>query len=557
MRICFVSNLNMGSWYSDCEPRELSPPLGLLSLAAVLEKVGHQVSLFDFNYALLKDEISFDEDFYTNIATRIENLSPHVVGFSTMCNSYHIALRMAEAVKARLPEVPIIFGGPQASVVDVETLEAFPFVDMVLRGEAEETLPRLIDDLFRGQVPAKVLGLTHRVKGRVVRNPDAPLLSDMDSLPIPAYHIFPYGTGGASAIDIGRGCPFSCSFCSTSKFWRRQFRLKSIERIIQEMWSLKQEYNATCFTFMHDIFTANPQWLHAFCDRLQAEKLEVTWSCSARVDTVDLQLLRHMADAGCRAIFYGVETGSRRMQRHIRKNLRLEKVLSTVDATIDAKMSTTLSFIAGFPTETKEDLSQTMDIIQALLLRPGVDVQLHILAPQIGTLDYDRYMERLRFDGYYSDIVGVSYKFLEPDWFRRYPRLFSSFYYFETDELPRQLLRGLDIFIHGPCSVMRGTILHLLTKNRNLWDLYLEWRDWADSRGLGGGPMAGQRLDQFLLDFYAFASDQIATGRVDFDLGHTRDEILAFYLRHYCQVPIRFVSLSTAETSPQIAEERG
>jgi radical SAM superfamily enzyme YgiQ (UPF0313 family) len=555
MRVCLVSSVNLGSWYSpEREPATLSLPLGLLSLAAVLEGLGHQVSLVDFNYALTNGELSLDDGFYSNAAARIEASSPQLVGFSTMCNSYHISLRMAEAIKARLPAVPVVLGGPQASVVDAETLGAFSFVDMVLRGEAEQTLPRLIAELTREEIPCQVPGLTYRVGGRIVRNQDAPLLPDLDSLPVPAYHLFPYGTGGAPAIDVGRGCPFACTFCSTSGFWRRRFRLKSIDRIMREMWILKREYQATAFTLMHDLFTVNRRRLHAFCERLQSEKMEVTWSCSARVDCVDPALLRHMADSGCRAVFYGVETGSARMQRDIRKNLRLDQVWSAVDATLDAKMGTTVSFIAGFPTEAEEDLCQSMAVIQSLLGRPQVNVQLHILAPQVGTPDYDRYADRLRFDGYYSDIAGAGLRLLEPEWFRQHPALFSSFYYFETDQVPRRLLRGLDLFVHGPCSVTRDTVRYLLQGGRSLWSLYRDWRDWADARGLGGGPMAAQNLDEFLLNFYEFASDQVAVGRADFDLGKARDQILAFYLRYYGQVPVRFVGSTAAETLPSAAD---
>ena len=313
MRVCLVSSVNLSSWYShDCEPAILSLPLGLLSLAAVLEESGHEVSLVDLNYALSEGELALDEDFYAASVAQIVGQSPQVVGFSTMCNSFHIALRMAEAIKAQMPRVLVLLGGPQVSVADVETLCAFPFVDLVLRGEAEQTLPRLMSALAEGQMPTQLPGLTYRTNGRVVRNPDVPLVRDLDGLPVPAYHLFPYSMHGAAAVDVGRGCPFACSFCSTSTFWRRQARNKSTERIIKEMWMLKRQYEVTRFTFMHDLFTLNKRRLRDFCDRLQEEKMDISWSCSARVDCVDAQLLRRMADSGCAAVFYGVETGSPR-----------------------------------------------------------------------------------------------------------------------------------------------------------------------------------------------------------------------------------------------------
>ncbi|MCP4201199.1 MAG: B12-binding domain-containing radical SAM protein [bacterium] len=532
----------MSSWYSlDREPAMLSLPMGLLSLAAVLEQSGHEVSLVDFNYALAEGEIRLDEDFYADASAKILSHEPEVVGFSTMCNSYHIALRLAEAVKRKLPQVPVVFGGPQASVADVETLEAFAFVDLILRDEAEESLPLLLAALSTGGELDAVPGLTRRRGREVVRHPDAPLVVDLDSLPIPAYHLFPYEVGSSPALDVGRGCPFACSFCSTSTFWRRRFRLKSVDRILEEMRGLQRDHGASHFTFMHDLFTVNRRRLLEFCDRLLEEKMEVEWSCSSRVDCVDREVLARMAEAGCEAIFYGVESGSPRMQKEIRKDLDLEQVRTAVDQTLESEMRPTFSFIAGFPTETTEDLVETMDLVEELLRRPMVNVQLHLLAPQLATPDYDDHGHRLRWDGYYSDISGADYRFLEPEWFRRHPRLFTSFYYFETEGIRRELLRGLDLFVHGPCSQMRGTVLGLLGEESSLWQTYEAWHTWATDHRRGGGPMTNQTLDEFLLDFYEFAADTISGGRAKLDLGHVRDEILAFYLRHYDQTPVRFV----------------
>ncbi|HUW94598.1 MAG TPA: radical SAM protein [Anaerolineae bacterium] len=541
MRICLVSNLNLTTWYnSDREPTMLHLPLGLLSLAAVLEEAGHHVSVLDFNYAVSQGAVSLDDGFYNAVADRVQEQSPQLVGFSTMCNSYHIALRMAETAKARLPQVPILFGGPQASAVDTETLEAFPFVDMVLRGEAEQTLPLLLASLELNQPPSQVPGLTYRIDGHTVRNPDPPLLKDLDSLPMPAYHLFPYDIRSDLDLDVGRGCPFACSFCSTSLFWRRRYRLKSVERTIEEIQVLRQQYDAESFSFNHDLFTANRERVQEFCERLQAEEMDITWSCAARIDTVDPELLLLMAAAGCRNIFYGVETGSPRMQREIQKNLSIDQVWSAVDATVNAEINATLSFIAGFPTERTSDLEQTMGLIQALLKKPRIRIQLHLLAPLAGTLDFQRFESRLRYDGYHSDAASFfsGLQFLETEWFLDYPKIFCSFHHFETDEVPRSLLCGLDVFVNVLCSTMRETIRRLLPPQRTLWRLYRGWREWTDTRDRGAGPVAMQDMDQFILDFHDFVAEQVTAGEADFDMGVARDEILAFYLRRYGRLAV-------------------
>jgi radical SAM superfamily enzyme YgiQ (UPF0313 family) len=551
MRICLTGSLNFSSWQNqDRGETESSPSLGLLSLAAVLEQAGHEVALLDLNHEVASGSIPLSQRFYDCVAERILAERPMLVGFSTMCNSYHISLRMAEVLKKRLPKVPIVLGGPQASVVDVETLRAFPFVDFVLRGEAEVSLPGLVEELAAGQQSLTTCSLTWRNARSIVRNPDSSLLPDLDSLPLPAYHLLPTCAKDSGIIDAGRGCPFQCTFCSTSVFWKRRFRLKSIERIIHEIRTLKG-FGATAFTFQHDLFTVNRKRINEFCDRLLDEQLEISWGCSARVDCVTPELLDHMGRAGCNAIFYGVETGSARMQQIIRKKLKLNQVWDTLNATLKAGISPTVSFIAGFPDETEEDLQQTLNMIQTLLGTPKVSVQLHLLGPEPGTPDYQHYHDRLRLDGYHSDIAGTVYRFQEPEWFRKYPDLFSSFYYYESAAMPRDLLRGLDLFIHAPCAILRKTVNRLFEGGRSLWQLYNDWRSFADPRGLGLGPSAGQKLEDYLLDFYAFLDWEVSARRSDIDLGTTRDEILTHLFLHHGELPVRVVPRTRRTSRPR------
>jgi len=234
-----------------------------------------------------------------------------------------------------------------------------------------------------------------------------------------------------------------------------------------------------------------------------------------------------------------VETGSCRMQQETRKRLKLERVWTTVDSCLSLDIIPTVSFIAGYPTETEEDLRFTFEMIERLLERPKVNVQLHLLGPEVGTWDYAQYRDRLRFDGYYSDIAGTGYRLLEPAWFQAFPELFSSFHYYEPFSLSRELLKGVDLFVHGPCAILRKFVLQL-AHLRGLWQIYRDWNAWSVARGLGPGPAAGQRVDEFLMDFYAFV-EEMAPHIDGMDAGVARDEILAFYFRHYNETPVRFV----------------
>jgi len=535
MRVTLVSNLNLSGLNSGAhEPKldAVTPPLGLLTLAAFLDQSGHDVSFADFNYAIAKGEISLDRQFYSAAVERIASQQPDLVGFSTMCNSFHITLRLAELVKAALPNTPILLGGPQVSFVDLETMNAFPFIDLVLRGEADLSLPILIETLTDGRSVEQVEGLTFRAGDRIVQNPAAPIVKDMDSLPDPAWDLFPYETGDAPAIDVGRGCPFACTFCSTSVFFQRRFRLKSYDRIIREMWMLKNKYGAKGITLVHDLFVADRKWIGEFCRRLrQEEGLDVTWSASARIDTVDEGLLAAMGAAGCRGLFYGVESGSPRIQKLMGKRLKVERVAPVADWSLAAKVTPTMSFIAGFPFEIEDDVSQTLDLVQDLQQRPLVNVQLHLMSPQLGTNDMKVYKDRLHLDGYFSDIACNNAIFVEPEWFRQYPGLFPSFYYFETDGVSRELLKGLDQFVRLPCSVMQQTVRELLSTGESLWKLYVAWRQWCDEQGLSGEVWPGS--DEIIIAFSKFAvtAEERGFGTVAPD--RVRDEVLGFYLCHY------------------------
>ena len=541
MRVSLVSSVNLSSWYDqEREDADPSPPLGLLALAASLEQTGHTPLIYDVNHELSEGCVEVGDSFYAGVASRILAASPDLVGFSTLCSSYHIALRLAEAIKNVSPKTPIVFGGPQASVVDELTLASFPSVDFILRGEADHTLPAFLNELASDGKPFSTPGLTWRDGSYLCRNPAAPLIPDLNALPMPAYHLQPGGLGKAAVIDAGRGCPFGCTFCSTSLYWERRYRLKSIDRILWEASELNRLHGASSFSFLHDLFTLNRARIREFCRRLIDERRSWQWSCSARVDCIDPELLQLMAESGCHGIFYGIETGSPRMQKVIRKNLKLDKALAIIEATRTAGINPTVSFITGFPEETEDDVALTFGFIEQLLRRPRIAVQLHLLGPEAGTCDFAAHRDSMKWDGYYSDITGTSYRLLEPEWFRRWPEMFASYHYYESAGVSRALLRGTDLFIHAACAFLRRTVNALTADGRPLWSLYRDWHQWAAARHAGQGPVRQQPMDEYLFDFCSFVEDEAAAGRTSVDPGMARDEMLAFYIQNFGDTPVRF-----------------
>ena len=164
-------------------------------------------------------------------------------------------MRIADCIKQLRPHSTILFGGPQASVVDEEVLRRFQSVDYILRGEVEQSLPLFLRELRGDYRFTDVPGLSFRDGARIHRSPSAPVIEDLDALPSPAYHLSNYlRNATAASIELGRGCPFACTFCSTNDFFRRRFRLRSPERVLMDMRTIAAEYGITHFELVHDMF---------------------------------------------------------------------------------------------------------------------------------------------------------------------------------------------------------------------------------------------------------------------------------------------------------------
>src|SRR5947207_1703247 len=343
-------------------------PVGILSLAAVLEAKGLQPEVVDLNrvyYDWLQksnqSQSNPESDFCSFAGAYLADRDFDFFGFSTVCSSYPLTLRIAAEVKRAHRDSVVVLGGPQASVVDVSTMRAYPFIDLVVRGEAEQSLPDLVDALANDSSLTAVAGITFRrdEDGEIVRSPDAPLVLDLDALPFPAFHLFPdVRFCRHFPLELGRGCPFACTFCSTNDFFRRRFRLKSPAQMIADMRKVRQTYGINSFELVHDMFTVDRKRVMEFCEALLESKEEFTWGSSARTDCIDEELIALMAKAGCRGIFFGIETGSKRMQKVIDKGLDLNDSAERVRSCDKFKINTAVSLMAGFPCETMNDLPE-------------------------------------------------------------------------------------------------------------------------------------------------------------------------------------------------------
>ncbi|MFD3158851.1 B12-binding domain-containing radical SAM protein (plasmid) [Haloimpatiens sp. FM7330] len=381
--------------------------LGTLSLATILKKDKYDVEIIDFNYLYRKKYIKYHNEYHKdtdNMVKYILKFNPKIVDFYTMTNSYCTSLLLAKKLKEKRPDIKILFGGPQASLTAIDSMKAFPWIDAIGVGEGELTIKKLVDILLENKSFNNIKGVVYRKNGQVCFNGKESLIEDLDSLPMLDYSLVNVEDLSAMPLDVGRGCPFGCIYCSTKTFWQRYFRLKSSERIIREIKFVIDNYGIRTFNFVHDIFTVNKLKVMEFCDLLLKNKINIKWRCSARIDTLDEEMIKKMKESGCESIYLGIETGSERMQKIINKNLNLSDVKSKIKILNKYKIEVTASFIYGFPGETIDNVRETLRLIDILRKEGVKHTQLHLLGILPGTELYEKLKDKLVFSNNISDI---------------------------------------------------------------------------------------------------------------------------------------------------------
>lgn len=454
------------------------PQLGLVSLHNQL-KHEFSVELVDFDYMSFMKEYTYDDDkdvAISHMAKYLAEKNALVYGFYSMCNTYPVTVLTANRLKQLRPDARIIFGGPHASLTAEESLTAFGFVDAIGLGEAERYVCDFVRTLINGGDLNEIKGVCFRDKGKIVFTELPELLSadelsqmNLANMMKDCVNIFKYNIAISHVSSIsdfllegGRGCPFSCTFCSTNQFWKRCFRAKSVKSLIQEMKDLHAEYGHTKFDFNHDHFTFNKTYLHEFCNALIEEGLEFIWSCSSRIDTLDYDSIELMKKAGCEAIFIGIETGSKRMQQIIHKNINIDGAFDKILFIKKLGFRVDVSFIYGFPEETLSDFSDTMSMIDKLLLSNIRSLQLHKLIPLPKTKETEKVSGQLYFDERDIELTIYIEKAAPQSLIqliKHHPDVFPQFYTFDSEV--RSKYRRIDFMLYCLMAVYKEGYLSI------------------------------------------------------------------------------------------------
>lgn len=456
--------------------------VGTLILASILKNKGLDVDIYRFLETEYTDYHSFVEKTAENIVAR----NPKIVSFYCRCDYYLIIIRIAEKIKSLNKDIIIIFGGPQADALAEETLECIPYIDYCCLGEGETTVYPLFSALLNGEDPTNTAGLVYRDdKMNIIKNPRPEMMQNLDESPKVDLSLLPEAIMKTLPqqtihVDTGRGCPFKCTFCSTSLFWKRKFRLKSNERVIEEIKELYENHDCRNFNFIHDLFTANKKKLIDFCEDVQKCNLKINWSCSSRVDTLDEETIIAMKNAGLASVFLGVESGSVRMQKLIKKNIDPEQALNIVKILTKHGIHPTASFIYGIPEETDDDVSATMSLTYRMKdCSPNITVQYHLCAMFYGSELFENYKDDLTFSSQVPvEAMGVSALGIaeNSDFIIKNKQIFPHYYEYKTSF--RSGLNNLGTFMNLSlkCYPLFKHIIDQYPENK-LIDMYYDFNN--------------------------------------------------------------------------------
>ena len=362
-----------------------SPPLGIASLAAVMEREGASVGIIDAAVEGLTTPETLQ---------RIFNFKPDVVGFTSTTSFFMAAVRASQALKKSHPRIPVILGGSHVSANPGHAL-SFSCFDIGVIGEGEETIKELIPALLSGGKLDSIRGLVCRLNGKLHRTPSRPRIEDLDSLPFPARHLLKLDLYKPqpndeyrlpkTAMITSRGCPFSCIFCDKHVFGKN-YRAQSPQRIIREVEHVHSQYGIRDVAFVDSCFGPGPERLKKVVAGFKKHPLPVSWTCSIRCNAVTEEILREMREVGCWRVRVGIESGSDRVLKFIKKGI----------TTADARRASTWAsrvglrpkafFMIGHLIDNRQTIEETIRFARSL---PFHDITVQINTPMFGTAQYD------------------------------------------------------------------------------------------------------------------------------------------------------------------------
>jgi len=410
-----------------------SPSIGLLLLAGKAREIGYNPKIIESDLENLSPE---------TVAQRILDANPKFVGITLFTVGVFNASIIAKIIKKKNPNIVILVGGPHISSMGYETMQRFPEFDVSVIHEGELILENLLKSIENGKSLEYVNGIMYRdTDGSIRRTPPPPNIEDLDSLPMPAWDLLPnfpdaylpaiydYPRSPVATYSASRGCPFLCEFCDTSTFGGK-IRYNSPRHVHDVMKHLSKVYGVKHLQFVDDLFVAHNKHVVEFSKLLIKEKIDMTWSCTARVNTVKPETLALMKEAGCWEISFGLESGSDWLLDEMKKSQKVKTAKQAVKWTHEAGIRVKGLFMLGYPGETHESISMTKDFIQNV---PMTTMNLSKFTPYPGSPIYKKlYGTSIREEDW-ERLNGMNFiyqaeGFTEEELDKEYTEIIKAFY---------------------------------------------------------------------------------------------------------------------------------
>jgi len=370
-------------------------------ISAVLKREGYMCELF-----MKKGE----KDLWGSFM----RFAPDIVAFSCSSGGHKWSLEMAERLKETL-KIMTVFGGPYTTYYP-EAIH-HPAVDIICRGEGEETMLELARRLERDEDYGDIKNLWVKRNGQILKNEMRAQIPDLDSLPMPdrgLYYKYKYlRTSPNKHFITGRGCPYQCSFCN-NKAYRdlyketgNRIRRHSVERVLQEIQYVRDHYGLDSVRFDDEVFTLDKSWVLDFLEQYRKE-IRLPFTCLVRADTMNEQIAEKLAAAGCHTAYFGIESGSEKLRNEmLKKNISDEQLFETARLLRKHRIRTGAFNMVGIPGETVEDAMKTIKLNKRLridspwcsILQPYPKTEVSEIARREGLLS----------DGFNTDAYSASY----------------------------------------------------------------------------------------------------------------------------------------------------
>ncbi len=403
-------------------------PQGLGYIAAVLRREGHEVVIYNQDLHHYPDE---------HLTVYLDNNLFDVIGFSFIAGYYQYkkAIKISNAINASKRRPYYIIGG-HGPAPEPEYFLKKTNADSVVIGEGEITIVELLQAVKDKASLKNVKGIAYMDGGIVVINERRPLIADIDSIPMPAYDLFPieyyrllripHATSSDFIMPLlsGRGCTFQCTFCYRMD---KGFRPRSNEHIVEEIKFLIANYGITYIAFSDELLMSSIERVESLCEYFLKEKIAIKWDCNGRLNYARPKILQLMKRAGCVFINYGIEAMDDKVLKNMKKSLTTKQIIQGVEATLNAGISPGYNIIFGNIGDNPETLNKGVEFLikyddgaQMRTIRPVTPYPgspLYYTAIEHGLLkDCEDFYENKHIN---SDLVAINFTDMSDDQFHK------------------------------------------------------------------------------------------------------------------------------------------